>query len=171
MGKFRFAVLATVVAGALASPIAASATRQEIYANDACSPSFNDTGAGHLCDNAGGMPFGTFAQLLMRNGFVGAWNFTAPRVHFAPGESIEVENRGGETHTLTPVTQFGGGGIVGPINELIFGTQTPPIFFDPAGPLNFVPPGGHIDIGPLSPGTHLLICVIHPWMHETITVG
>jgi hypothetical protein len=88
-----------------------------------------------------------------------------------PGETIEVENRGGETHTLTPVTQFGGGGIVGPINELIFGTPTPPIFFDPAGPLNFVPPGGHIDIGPLSPGTHLLICVIHPWMHETITVG
>jgi plastocyanin len=81
-----------------------------------------------------------------------------------------VENRGGETHTFTEVSQFGGGGIVGEINEILFGTPTPPTFF--IGPLNFVGAGEETTIPAttLTPGTHLFLCAIHPWMEETVVV-
>ena len=84
--------------------------------------------------------------------------------------TLTIELEGGETHTLTPVTQFGGGGIVEPLNEILFGTPTPPTFFFP--PLNFVDAGQTTTIGPdlLTPGTHLFMCIIHPWMEETVTV-
>lgn len=167
----RLAGFGAVVAVLLALPSVASANPSEIYMNDACSPSFNEIGLGHLCDSPGGMPFDVFASLLAQNKFAGAWQFSAPLVHLSAGSSLTVENRGGETHSFTQATQFGGGGIVAPINQLIFGTPTPPTFF--FGPLNFVPAGGEttIDSSTLTPGTHLFICVIHPWMHETVVVG
>ena len=79
-------------------------------------------------------------------------------------------NQGGETHSFTQVTQFGGGGIVPPLNEILFGTLTPPTFF--FGEFNLVPAGGSTTIGPniLTPGTHRLFCTIHPWMTETVVV-
>jgi hypothetical protein len=91
-------------------------------------------------------------------------------VNVNAGNSLTVENRGGETHSLTEVTQFGGGGIVPGINQVLFGTTTPPTFF--FGPLNLMPAGGETTIpsGTLTAGTHLFICVIHPWMEETVTV-
>ncbi len=68
------------------------------------------------------------------------------------------------------MTQFGGGGIVEALNQILFGTATPPTFF--FGPFNFVPAGGETTLTPatLTPGTHLFICAIHPWMHETVVV-
>jgi plastocyanin len=167
----RLAGLAAVVAVLLAVPSVASANPSEVYMNDACSPSFNDVVGPGTCTSPGGMPFDVFASLLTQNKFAGAWQFSAPQVHIDAGSSLTVENRGGETHSFTQATQFGGGGIVAPINQLIFGTPTPPTFF--FGPFNFVPSGGETTIGPstLTPGTHLFICVIHPWMHETVVVG
>lgn len=159
-----------VLAGLAVAPFA-SANPSEIYASDACSPSFNvalmDPNA---CTRSGGMPFDAFIALLQQNKRVGAWHFSAPRVNLSAGNSLTVENRGGETHTLTEVTRFGGGGIVAPINEIIFGTPNPPTFF--FGPFNFVPAGGEATIpsSTLTPGTHLFICVIHPWMEETVVV-
>jgi hypothetical protein len=52
------------------------------------------------------------------------------------GDSMTVENRGGETHAFSEVSQFGGGGIVDVINKILFGTPAPATFF--VGPLNFV---------------------------------
>src|SRR5437667_208377 len=75
-----------------------------------------------ICNRQGGTPFGVFIQELMQNKFAGAWHFSAPRVTLDAGSSLTVENRGGETHTLTQVTQFGGGGIVPAINQILFGT-------------------------------------------------
>jgi hypothetical protein len=169
---FGLTTLAAGVAGVLlALPLTASANPSEVYANDACGPSFNVVIGPGTCLSPGGTPFGVFAQQLVQNGFAGAWHFSAPQVHLGSGSSLTVENRGGETHTFTPVTQFGGGGIVPPINSLIFGVPNPPIFFNPAGALNFIPAGGEFDTGPLTAGTHLFICAIHPWMHETVDVG
>jgi plastocyanin len=107
---------------------------------------------------------------LQQNKFAGAWHFSAPRVNVNAGSSLTVENRGGETHTFTQVTQFGGGGIVEPINLILFGTSTPPMFF--FAPLNFVPAGGEVTIpaATLTPGTHRFFCAIHPWMEETVIV-
>ena len=123
-----------------------------------------------MCTRTGGTPFNVFIQQLQQNKFAGAWHFSAPQVSLKAGSSLTVENRGGETHTFTQVTQFGGGGIVAPINQILFGTTTPPTFF--FGPLNFVPAGGDATISAttLTPGTHLFFCAIHPWMEETVVV-
>jgi plastocyanin len=138
--------------------------------SDACSPSFNDAIGEGTCIRRGGTPFDVFIAQLQRNGFAGAWHNSPPQVHVDAGDSLTVENRGGETHTFTQVSQFGGGGIVDVLNEILFGTPTPPTFF--IGPLNFVPAGEELDIGPstLTPGTHLFICAIHPWMEDTVVV-
>jgi len=72
---------------------------------------------------------------------------------------LTVENRGGEAHTFTEVSHFGGGGIFPEVNEMLFSPQNPPLFFDP-NQVNVVPPGGDETITPttLTPGTHLFIC-------------
>jgi hypothetical protein len=59
---------------------------------------------------------------------------------------------------------------VAPINQILFGTPTPPTFF--FGPFNFIPAGAETTIPSnlLTPGTHLFFCAIHPWMHETVVV-
>lgn len=170
---FRRCGLATSLAAvALAVAPAASANPSEIYATDACSPSFNVALMDPtVCTRRGGTPFDVFISELQRNKFAGAWRFSAPPVNVNAGSSLTVENRGGETHTFTQVTQFGGGGIVEPLNEILFGTPAPPTFF--FGPFNFVPAGGEVTISSstLTPGTHLFFCAIHPWMEETVVVG
>jgi plastocyanin len=164
-------IAAALFAVALMAAPYASANRSEIYASDACSPSFNDALMDPtVCNRTGGTPFDVFIQQLQQNKFAGAWHFSAPHVSLKAGSSLTVENRGGETHTFTQVTQFGGGGIVAPLNEILFGTPTPPTFF--FGPLNFVPAGSEVTIpsSTLTPGTHLFFCAIHPWMEETVVV-
>jgi hypothetical protein len=81
---------------------------------------------------------------------------------------MTVKNRGGEAHTFTEVSRFGGGGIVPPLNEILFGTPNPPLFFDPNN-LTFIPPGGEETVT-LPSDTHLFICAIHPWMEDTVVV-
>jgi plastocyanin len=165
------AVVAVAATAILALPLAASANPSEIYMSDACSPSFNVAlGDPTACTRNGGTPFDVFIQQLVQNKFAGAWHFSAPQVHLRAGDALTVENRGGETHTFTEVSQFGGGGIVGEINEILFGTPTPPTFF--IGPLNFVGAGEETTIPAttLTPGTHLFLCAIHPWMEETVVV-
>ena len=115
-----------------------------------------------------GMPVEIFLKLLGQNKFVGGWQFSAPHVRVDAGDSLTVKNRGGETHTFTEVSQFGGGGIIPPLNEIMFGTPNPPLFFDPNN-LTFIPAGGKETITP-TPGTHLFICAIHPWMEDTVVV-
>lgn len=168
----RKGVIAAAAAGVILTlPLGASANPSEIYASDACSPSFNVAlNDPTICNRQGGTPFAVFIQQLMQNKSAGAWHFSAPHVNVRAGDSLTVENRGGETHTFSPVSQFGGGGIVEEINEILFGVPNPTTFF--TGPLNFVPAGDEITIpaSTLTPGTHLFICAIHPWMEETVVV-
>ena len=168
----RSSIVAVVATAILTLPFAASANPSEIYASDACSPSFNVAlNDPTICNRNGGTPFDVFIQQLVQNGFAGAWRFSAPHVNVREGDSLTVENRGGETHTFSEVSQFGGGGIVDEINEILFGTTAPPTFF--IGPLNFVAADEETTIpaSTLTPGTHLFICAIHPWMEETVVVN
>jgi hypothetical protein len=130
-GLSRTTAIAALAAAALLSlPLAASANPSEIYMSDACSPSFNVAlNDPTICNRQGGTPFGVFVQQLAQNKFAGAWHFSAPQVQLSAGSSLTFENRGGETHTITQVTQFGGGGIVPELNQILFGTATPPTFF------------------------------------------
>lgn len=172
-GLLRKSGIAAVAAAAILTlPLAAAANPSKIFMSDACSPSFNVAlNDPTICNRQGGTPFEVFIQQLVQNKFAGAWHFSAPRVNVRAGDSLTVDNRGGETHTFTEVTQFGGGGIVDELNEILFGTATPPTFF--FGPFNFVPAGEETTISAdtLTPGTHLFICAIHPWMEETVVVG
>ena len=154
----KFGITAAAVAVVMILPTAAAADPSEIYMSDACSPSFNVAlNDPAICNRQGGTPFDVFIQQLTQNKFAGAWHFSAPQVKLRAGDSLTVENRGG-------------GGIVDPINLVLFGTTTPPTFF--FGPFNFVPAGDETTIpaSGLTPGTHLFICAIHPWMEETVVV-
>jgi plastocyanin len=160
---------AVIAAAALTLAPVATARPAKVLASDACSPSFNVLfNDPTICNRNGGMPVDVFLKHLGKNKFVGAWHFSPPRVKVDAGDSLAVRNRGGETHTFTEVSQFGGGGIVPPLNEIMFGTPTPPLFFDPAD-VTFIPAGGEETITP-TPGTHLFICAIHPWMEDTVVV-
>ena len=165
-----------IAAIAFSCPVSAMADPGTIRMKDDCEPiSFNlavpsDPGEPPTCVGNGDTTFGDFIGQLVNHQFAGAWRFSPNRLKIDAGASLRILNQGGETHTLTEVTQFGGGGIVPPLNEILFGTPTPPTFFFP--PPNFVPTGDTTTIGPsiLTPGKHLFICIIHPWMEETIVV-
>jgi plastocyanin len=164
---------AIAVAVVLLVPVTALADPTTIKMKDDCDPTtFNLAvpATPPTCVGSGGTTFNDFIGQLVDHKFAGAWRFSPSRLKIDAGSSLRLVNQGGETHTLTQVTQFGGGGIVPPLNQILFGTPTPPTFF--FGPPNFVPAGGTSTIGPdiLTPGTHLLICIIHPWMEETIVV-
>ena len=172
MGKL-YSVLA-VAALALVMPLSALADPTTIKAKDDCDPvSFNLAVPGNppTCVGNGSTTFDDFVGQLAGHGFAGAWRFSPGHVTINAGSSLRIVNQGGETHTFTQVTQFGGGGIVPPINLILFGTTTPPMFFFP--PLNIVPAGGSLTIpaATLTPGTHLFFCAIHPWMQETVRVS
>ena len=169
-------VVAVAAAAVLTFVPVAAANPSKVLASDACSPSFNELFMDPtICTRNGGTPVEVFLQQLQQNKFAGAWHFSPKRVNVDAGDSLTVENRGGETHTFSEVSRFGGGGIVPQLNEILFGTPNPPTFFipDPPGqPTNFIPAGGQITIDPstLTPGTHLFICAIHPWMEDTVVV-
>jgi plastocyanin len=169
---FRVTMLAGAAAAVLlAVPLVASADPARVIAKDDCeSVSFNLAIGAGTCVGNGGTTFGNFIAQLVDHKFAGAWHFSPKQVNIHAGSSLVVTNRGGETHTFTQVTQFGGGGIVPALNQILFGTPTPPTFF--FGPFNFIAAGQTTTIpaATLTPGTHLFFCAIHPWMHETVRV-
>ena len=171
---FRLSGLAAIGATVfLLLPVSAFADNTTVKMRDDCDPvTFNLAIPADppTCVGNGGTTFSDFIAQLVDHKFAGAWRFSPGKIEVDSGSSLRIVNRGGETHSLTQVTQFGGGGIVPPLNQILFGTPFPPTFF--FGPKNFVPAGGTASIGPsiLTPGKHLFICVIHPWMHETVVV-
>jgi plastocyanin len=169
---FRVTVLTATAAFLLAVPLVASADPTRVIAKDDCeSVSFNLAIGDGTCVGGGGTTFGNFIAQLVDHKFAGAWHFSPKQVNIDTGSSLVVTNRGGETHTFTEVTQFGGGGIVPALNLILFGTPAPPTFF--FGPLNFIDAGQTTTIpaATLTPGTHLFFCAIHPWMQETVRVA
>ena len=161
-----------VAAAALVLPVLAWANPSTIRMKDDCEPvSFNFVIGDGTCVGSGGTTFDSFIGQLVDHKFAGAWRFSPSQVKINAGSSLQIINQGGETHSLTPVTQFGGGGVVDELNEILFGTPNPPTFFFP--PFNFVDAGQSTTIGSdlLTPGTHRFICVIHPWMEETVVVS
>src|SRR5262245_52167964 len=174
----RNVVLTTALAAAAAAALSglapvASANPAMIQGSDACSPSFNVLfNDPTICNRNGGMPVGVFLQQLQDRKVAGPWRFSPGTVRVDAGASLTWVNRGGETHTLSEVSQFGGGGVVPPLNEILFGVPDPPIFFDPSQ-VTFVPAGGEeaIPSSTRTPGTHLFQCAIHPWMEATVVVS
>jgi plastocyanin len=130
--------------------------------------SFNAAIGAGTCVGDGNTTFDQFFAALPTGGHP-KWRNQVGSGELKAGQSITVVNRGGEFHSFTEVSKFGGG-IVDVIN--LFGGFTEPAQtvapFNPATGL--VPPGGKTTIGMLAPGTHMFQCMIHPWMRSTITV-
>jgi len=182
-------VLAAVTASlALAAGAAASSSDPVvIQAQDACDPvSFN--AAGIPCARIDGsgkrVTIDDLFAAVVEDHAQGAWRFNSDDVKVKAGRPVSVRlGRGGEFHTFTKVGRFGPG-CVGELNTPIFGTPDPgpqcaPID-TPGGPvpapfvLDGIPTDGmgvlHVPAAELTAGKNRFQCMIHPWMHATVTV-
>ena len=155
---------------------------------DDCDPvTFNAAvGDGTCVRPEAGTPFDDFIAEVAEQGSADDWAYSTDHLTVRPGDVINVSVRGGETHSFTRVSQFGGG-IVGILNQLS-GNSTPcPECAGPGPDANgdFAPPGtppdfpeagfvapGHpltVDANSLTMGTNRFQCIIHPWMRAVVT--
>ena len=100
-----------------------------------------------------------------------AWQFSPGYISIRAGHAVRATNAGGEGHTFTEVTAFGGG-FVPPLNGVGGPPGTVPLIPAPAclSPTTIVAPGGTVEINQLSPGVHKFQCCIHPWMRAVVDV-
>ena len=133
------------------------------------------------CVGDGDTTFQDFIDEVLATGSAEKWRFNSDRTD--ADRAVNAQNRGGETHSFTPVDHFGGGFIPvlnagqEPILECAARDANGNVipdgqFLVPAAAAiaTFVPAGGHTENIPLSKGTHKFQCCIHPWMRSTVTV-
>jgi plastocyanin len=179
MRNYRAAAVAAAVLAALvtATAPAASDGSRHVRAFDDCDPTtFNATVGPGTCVGDGRTTFPSFVKQLVAKGSADRWVFKPSSLGSEAGRPLDVENRGGEFHTFTEVAQYGGG-CVEFLNHLL-GLKAVPECLPlaaPGVPLAFVTSGidprGTLKVAGLSPGVHRFECLIHPWMHTTVTVG
>jgi plastocyanin len=156
------ALLISTVSGASA------AGTQRIDLRDDCDPTtFSQALGPGACVGNGKTTFTEFINRLTKDHSVGAWRNNPDHLSVDKGTSLQVVNRGGETHTFTCVTQFGGG-IVDLLNQLS-GNTTPAVLCPGQDP-HVLPSGASFSKSNLTPGDYKFQCLIHPWMRTTVTV-
>jgi plastocyanin len=100
-----------------------------------------------------------------------AWNFAPGYISIKAGQIVRVTNAGGEDHTFTEVTAFGGGfvpllnGVGGPAGTVPL-VEAEGCIASPG----IIAPGNTVPIAGLSPGVHKFQCCIHPWMRAVVDV-
>jgi plastocyanin len=169
------AMSAAAAQSASASPAATSAAssgrgRENVLVNmsDACDPdSFNAIIGPGTCVRNGGMPFERFTTLLQQLGFVGPWHFAPNNANVVVGQTFVAENMGGEVHTFTEVSEFGGGIV--PILNQLGGFGAPAHECTTLEDDDFVPPGGTYTEKVDHTGSVKFQCCIHPWMRLEAT--
>ena len=141
---------------------------------DDCEPaSFNAVLGDGACVGNGHTTFDEFIAELEATQDAHGWRNQPSAIHLNVGRPLQIENPGGETHTLTPVANFGGGFV----NELngISGNPVPAPECLNFGSIVFIPAGATLE-GPtagsseLPVGTTRFQCCIHPWMRTVIEV-
>jgi len=164
--------LSVAIVGVAASLTAGPSTKV-VQVRDDCDPAtFNadppdGPGLGHICDGNGGTTFGDFIDELTATQVARKWRFNPDEV--SQPRNLIAHNRGGETHTFTPVAEFGGG-IVPLLNDL---SGTPVVAPECADQATFnataIPAGGDSNEFVLRRGqTAKFQCCIHPWMRTTV---
>lgn len=176
--NFRTLVWTAVAAIALLSLTAGADAVQgdkKIRMYDDCEPTtFNAVLGEGTCVGNGHTTFAEFIEELEETQDAHKWRNQPSNMHLNVGRPTLIENRGGETHTFTPVATFGGGFI----NDLngISGNPVPAPECLNFGSMVFIPAGG-VEQGPtagssdLPVGTHRFQCCIHPWMRTVIEVA
>ena len=145
---------------------------RKIAIRDACDPNDPTWAATGGCVLNGGdvtnAEFGAFLRspltIAPNEHLIGhpAWRNEPSYLSIESGKSLRVSNLGGRTHTLTEVSQFGGGRVP-PLN---IGLTPAP---ECASAVD-VAPGQSVDLG-LSDGLHRFECCIHPWMRAAVRVS
>lgn len=168
---FVAGAFAAVVASLAVSVAQAGPTQRNVAVLDDCEPASFDAAIGPgTCVKDGDVTFDEFIGQLVTMGEAPAWRFAPEQAKLEPGGTLLARNRGGEFHTLTEVAAFGGG-CVPVLNALLGLTPVPecsiPGIFFTTG----IAPRGTLETAALAPGTHRFLCLIHPWMRTTVTVG
>jgi plastocyanin len=162
----------TVVALTAASVGSASADNgvRRIELTDDCDPaSFNAAIGPGTCVGDGETTFAQFLKQLSPTHVPEDWAFDPSRTTVKAGQKVIAKNVGGETHTFTCVTQFGGGVV--PFLNAQGGFNTPAVLC--AGETfgaSAIPSGGQLGVTVGSSGTAMYQCLIHPWMRSTLRV-
>ena len=152
----------------------------QVVALDECDPdTFNAAlgeGGTGFCHNVALAAFGYATKLddLISKAAAGTpdpgWDFEPDALTIHKGTALSVVNQGGEPHTFTEVSQFGGG-FIEPLNH---GEATVPEcaggFSNVAVARTRLVQGSRLDITGLSKGKHLFECCIHPWMRMEVDV-
>ncbi|HEX3757265.1 MAG TPA: hypothetical protein VHW23_01105 [Kofleriaceae bacterium] len=107
---------------------------------------------------------------------VAAWEYGGGSGRISLGQSLQVDNKGGETHTFTVVANYGGGRVPG-LNTRSGNTVVAPECVAGPNASNVdIPSGTGISVttganGVIkTKGTFKVQCCIHPWMRSTVTV-
>lgn len=175
---FRTAVFAAFSAVALLSLTVGAGAFQgdkKFRLLDDCEPtSFNAVLGDGACIGNGHTTFDEFIAELEATQDAHKWRNQPSQAHLNVGRPTVIENRGGETHTFTPVANFGGG-FVAELNG-ISGNPVPAPECLNFGSIVFIPAGG-IEEGPTAGSSELPVgitrfqCCIHPWMRTVIEVA
>lgn len=146
----------------------------QIVALDECDPvTFNAALGSDFCHNVA-LGYTTTLSNLFAEAAAGTpdknWDFEPDTVHIKQGAILSVVDEGGEPHTFTEVSQFGGGFIPG----LNAGQETVPEcsggFSNVAVAKTRILQGSQTQITGLAKGEHLFECCIHPWMRVKVEV-
>jgi hypothetical protein len=176
--SFRFMVwmaVAAITVFSLTSGAGAFQGDKKFRMYDDCDPAtFNAVLGDGACVGNGHTTFDEFIEELAETQDAHAWRFQPTASLLNVGRPLVIENRGGETHTFTPVAAFGGGFV----NELngISGNPVPAPECLNFGTIVFIPAGG-VEQGPtagsgnLPVGSHKFQCCIHPWMRSVVEVA
>lgn len=164
-----WAVFAAVVLLSLRVGAGAVQDDRKIKLFDDCDPvTFAEIGGEGECVGNGHTTVNEFFEEIEATQEVHKWKNQPSEVKIEAGRQMEIENRGGETHTFTHVAEFGGG-LLPDLNELSGNPIPIPECFDFAN--IFVVRAGVVRVGPLLPvGTHKFQCCLHPWMRTVIEV-
>jgi hypothetical protein len=121
-------------------------------------------------ENLGDVSSAEFGQFLVSpliTGLVGHPSWRNEPSHLATGTGrLRVVNKGGRAHTLTKVTDFGGGSVPG-FNIAM--TRAPECPMNPTLVRDAIPPGESATVN-LQPGLHKFQCCFHPWMRATVRI-
>jgi plastocyanin len=162
-------VASLTIAGVAAAEHGHHAVARVLVEDDCEQQSFDAVLGPHSCVGHGHTTFGAFIGQLIATGDAPAWRFDPSALTVSAGTQIKAVNVGGEFHTFTEVNAYGGG-CVDELNQILGLTPVPecgnPGLFGTTG----LDPGARLKTAPLSSGTHLFMCLIHPWMRTTATV-
>jgi plastocyanin len=169
----RIGTALAVIVGAWVVVSAVAVADEKVKILDACDPAtFNATfGPGTCVDRGGHVTVQEFLSLNILPEGHPAWTNSPSYLTVEQGEKVKITNEGGETHTFTKVTAFGGGFIPElNLTESPIAPECASAPFVPNPQVVFIPTGGKLPVKELEVGTHLFQCCIHPWMRTQVKV-